>query len=69
MGGVTLEVPVFELVDATESKHEVLRGIDVSLAKNRRTFTDVQIDGLADSRRFHQGRGIVRSRSTCGRLR
>ncbi|CAJ1400703.1 unnamed protein product [Effrenium voratum] len=28
---------------------EVLRGIDISLAKTRRTFTDVQIDGLAES--------------------
>ena len=28
---------------------EVLRGIDISLAKNRRTFTDVQIDGLAEA--------------------
>ena len=30
---------------------QVLRGIDISLAKSRRTFTDVQIDGLADSQR------------------
>ncbi|CAE7270568.1 rdgC [Symbiodinium sp. CCMP2456] len=28
---------------------EVLRGIDISLAKQRRTFSDVQIDGLAES--------------------
>jgi len=28
---------------------EVLRGIDISLAKHRRTFSDVQIDGLAES--------------------
>ena len=26
---------------------QVLRGIDISLAKQRRTFSDVQIDGLA----------------------
>lgn len=28
---------------------EVLRGIDISLAKKRRTFSDVQIDGLAEA--------------------
>lgn len=28
---------------------QVLRGIDISLTKSRRTFSDVQIDGLADS--------------------
>ena len=28
---------------------QVLRGIDISLAKTRRTFSDVQIDGLADT--------------------
>ena len=28
---------------------QVLRGIDISLAKTRRTFSDVQIDGLAEA--------------------